>query len=388
MTTPEEVQIAARCLTKSFGGHRLFRDVTFDLRRGQVVVLRGENGSGKTTLLNILTGNLAPDSGELRLSIGDSRERFRWPLRWWQGLDPLGHFTPERVAGAGVGRVWQDIRLFGTFTVLDNVTIAAPNRLGENPLSALARPFATRARERENRSRAQKHLSDLGLGDRLGSSCDRLSLGQMKRAAIARVMQAGARVVMLDEPLAGLDGPGQAEVLGHLRALADGGRLALIIVEHVLNLEKVLALATDVWTLAGGRVEVQRPEEVAAELAAQRAARPSPLTRLTGRISRGEPAATPSLVVEDLTVRRGHRKVLDRFSLRLDRGRLRSLAYPNGWGKTTLLDAVAGLAPIEGGRILLDGVDEFVGGDIHTKIDHLESASFEHRGNQVLADVV
>lgn len=348
-----EVQIAARGLSKSFGGHRLLRDITIDLRRGQVVVLRGENGSGKTTLLNILTGNLAPDSGELELSIGSVRDRFRWPLRWWQRLDPLGHFTPERVARAGLGRVWQDIRLFGTFTVEDNVTIASANRLGEHPLTAVARYRAVRARERKNLERARQRLTKLGLGERLSSSCDRLSLGQMKRAAIARVVQAGARVILLDEPLAGLDEPGQAEVLRHLRRLAASGELAIVIVEHLFNLEKMLALATDVWTLAGGRIELERPEQVTAELAAQPSCRPDPLTVLGGQgdAERG----TPRLEVQDLVVKRGLRRVFDGFSLRLTGGGPTLLSYPNGWGKTTLLDAIAGLAPIVSGRILLDG---------------------------------
>ncbi len=173
------IVLSARGLCKAFGGQVVLRDVSFDLKPGEVVLLRGENGSGKTTLLNILTGNLEPDAGELHLSVNSAQEVFRWPRRWWQNLSPFDHFTPERIAWEGVGRVWQDIRLFSTMTVLDNVALATSKQVGENPIMALLRLGRDNKEELYTQEQAGKWLNGLGLGERLNSSCDKISLGQM-----------------------------------------------------------------------------------------------------------------------------------------------------------------------------------------------------------------
>src|SRR5206468_1936734 len=103
---------------------------------GEVVLIRGDNGSGKTTALNILTGNLAPDAGTVHFFTNGHEEVIRFPRRWWEDLNPFNHFTPEWVARKGrVGREWQDIRLFNSQNLCDNVAVAAPEHPGENPLS-------------------------------------------------------------------------------------------------------------------------------------------------------------------------------------------------------------------------------------------------------------
>ncbi len=349
--------IAARGIRKSFGGTQVFHDVCVDLRPGQVVVLRGENGSGKTTLLNILTGNLSPDAGELEVSVNAARDQFRWPLSWWRRLNPFSHFTPERVACAGVGRVWQDIRLFGTFSVLDNVTVASRNRAGEHPQTVLLQMGKATMQEAANQALARERLERLGLGAKLASSCDKLSLGQMKRAAIARAVQTGARVIMLDEPLAGLDGNGRKDVLDTIRELGESGHHTVVIIEHVFNLPRVLTLATHVWTLKDGVVQIESPSAVADEIRAGNGRLLSPFEQ-AGDIPSGTDHGHAALEALDLGVRRGYRRVFERFSLRTrGGGHLESLAYPNGWGKTTLFDAIAGMIPMEKGRILLGGRD-------------------------------
>ena len=128
-----DVVLSVRGLRKAFGGQVVLDDISLDLRQGEVVLLKGENGSGKTTLLNILTGNLEPDRGELHVHINGSRERFSWPRPWWKELNPFDHFTPERLAWEGVGRVWQDIRLFPAMSTLENVMVSSPKQRGENP---------------------------------------------------------------------------------------------------------------------------------------------------------------------------------------------------------------------------------------------------------------
>ena len=89
--------LSVKGLKKSFGGQVILDDISLDLKRGEVVLLRGENGSGKTTLVNILTGNLEPDKGELHLNINGNKELFSFPRRWWKEVNPFDHFTPERL---------------------------------------------------------------------------------------------------------------------------------------------------------------------------------------------------------------------------------------------------------------------------------------------------
>ena len=135
----DDAVLSVNSLRKSFGGQVVLDDISFELRQGEVVLLLGENGSGKTTLLNILTGNLEPDRGEIHISLNGTNEVFGWPRRWWQNINPFDHFTPERIAWEGIGRVWQDIRLFPTMTVLDNVSLAYQSQSEENPVIALLR---------------------------------------------------------------------------------------------------------------------------------------------------------------------------------------------------------------------------------------------------------
>lgn len=385
-----DVILSANNLVKAFGGQIVLDDISFNIKKGEVVLLRGENGSGKTTLVNILTGNLEPDRGELHININGGREEFTWPRRWWKEINPLDHFTPERLAWEGVGRVWQDIRLFPTMTALENVVVASPEQSGENPALAL---FSKKAK-RENRQNAKtssEWLSMLGLGDRLDSSCDKISLGQMKRVAIARAIQAGAKILFLDEPLSGLDKEGISEVMGYLETLAKENSITLVIVEHVFNIPTILKLANTVWTLSEGKLIVNKADEIIddkakdgnqlhnllrqiagengkihteklpneAKLTIARISSPLegegqslPRTRFGGE---GDNNTQSVLEVKDIVIKRGIRTVINRLSLELKKGHLYILEAPNGWGKSSLLDVIAGIHPLESGKIILKG---------------------------------
>jgi len=368
------VVLSANGLTKAFGGNIVLDNIAFDLKKGEVVLLRGENGSGKTTLLNVLTGNLEPDSGEIHLSINGAREVFRWPRRWWQDLNPFDHFTPERIAWEGVGRVWQDIRLFPTMTALDNVALASAEQAGENPIKALMRLGRADKEETRSLEEAGGWLKNLGLENRLDSSCDKISLGQMKRVAIARAVQAGAKILFLDEPLSGLDARGVEEVMEYLQNLVYTNGLTIVIVEHVFNIPKVLDLATTIWTLTYGHLTVESKEKAKKHLdvktdsglhnwlkevaGSEGAIENHELlhgARLATVIPEGTKDAPAALEVRDLVVKRGYRTVLDGLSLTLCKGQLALLEAPNGWGKSSLMDAIAGVHPIQSGEVILNG---------------------------------
>jgi ABC-type branched-subunit amino acid transport system ATPase component len=374
--------MSSRNLCKSFGGNQVLKSVDFDLHEGEVVLLRGDNGSGKTTLLNILTGNLEPEAGLVRLDADGSAENFDFPRAWWRDLNPFDHFTPERVANEAAGRTWQDIRLFSTQTLADNIAVATPRQAGESPFRAIFQRRRVRLAEGTNRSESVKLLSGLGLGQRADSSADKISLGQTKRVAIARAVRAGARILFLDEPLAGLDSKGIEEVMALLTDLARNEKVTLVIIEHVFNIPRVLDLAHTVWSLRDGCITSETPEKVRDEMREAagdgvmhllRSIADAPTEqeiRLFGgavltRLQRGDTKnLTAVLEIKDLVVRRGSRLVIGEESadgsviglnLALYAGDLAILQAPNGWGKTTLLEALCGLIPIERGEIRFQG---------------------------------
>lgn len=375
--------MSAQCLTKAFGGQQILNSVDLKLNEGEVVLLRGENGSGKTTLLNILTGNLEPDSGEIFYSADATPRSFRFPRQWWRKLNPFDHFTPESVAQEGIIRTWQDVRLFGTRSLLDNIAIAEPGQLGENPLKALVLPGRSNREEKTIAAKAEKLLADLGLQGRESSLADKISLGQSKRVAIARAIAAGTKILFLDEPLAGLDRRGVTDVLDLLEALVRTHSVTMVIVEHVFNQFHLQHLITTDWLLTGGKLLVSHPKSEVLDnptnttrpsWTAMLATRDSeivdetlPRGAMLTRIRRSDSFSSTSsalLEIKDLVVKRGERTVLglDKdgeptgLNLSLYEGETVILQAPNGWGKSTLLAAIAGLIPIAKGEIRLDGV--------------------------------
>jgi len=369
-------------IAKAFGGQPVLTGVDLELHEGQVVLLQGPNGSGKTTLLNILTGHLVPDAGRIDLFTNGCREVFHFPRHWWQDLNPLDRFLPERLASKGVGRSWQDTRLFNSLKLLDNIAVAKQQHPGEKPFNLFFHPGRVLAMERQLQAVCGERLVQLGLGGRDSSSGDKVSLGQAKRVAIARAVEAGARILFLDEPLAGLDAPGIADVVALLRDLVDQHRVTLVIIEHVGSIVHVQQLADTVWDLDGGKlttrpnhcIETMTKHSLASQWRIDRLFHEFKLVRSEvlprgARLDvyRKNGAANSELIleVENLVIRRNRRPVIGwgrtgdgamlGLNLTLRSGDLAVLQAPNGWGKTTLMDCLAGLLPANTGKIKMRG---------------------------------
>lgn len=360
------VVLRARGLRKSFGGHRVLDGIDVELRRGQVVLLDGANGSGKTTLINILTGNLEPDAGEIFYQANGHSKSFRFPAPMGQRINLFHPFTPDGVARLGFGRSWQDGRLFGSMNLRDNIAVACSDPRATNPIRALFSSSNSTSGEAE----AAAVLSRLGMGDRASSSGDMISLGQSKRIAIARAVAGGAKVLFLDEPLAGLDRAGIQEVLGMLRELVEQHQLTLVIVEHAFNQTHLRDLVTDHWHLEDGELTINAtnlsqqeststPEwfqilsNAADEIITESLPRGAKLTRF--RIL-GRYKPEPVLEVKDLVIRRGNHKIIGQesgFSLTINEGEIAVLQAPNGWGKSTLFSAAVGAIKDFDGEISL-----------------------------------
>jgi ABC-type branched-subunit amino acid transport system ATPase component len=205
-------------LSKRFGGIHAVRGVSFDVRKGAATSLIGPNGAGKTTIFNLITNSLRADTGSVL----------------FEGREMIG-LTPSRVARRGISRTFQDLRLFGTMTVLETVMASFPDQLGENPTALVLRPRAVRKQERELRERARQILDRVGLGGREDRIASTLSYAEQKLLIISRSIAMRADVWLLDEPASGLDGDTLIQFAKLLRGLVEDGQTVLI-VEHNLRL--------------------------------------------------------------------------------------------------------------------------------------------------------
>jgi ABC-type branched-subunit amino acid transport system ATPase component len=376
-----DVLLRVMNLHKSFGGHKVLDGISLEIREGDVILLQGNNGSGKTTLLNILTGCLEPDSGVIEYSVNVQPETFEFPRKWWQETNPLDRFLPERVVQEGICRTWQDARLFSSQDLVDNVIVAKAQQKGENPIKALMCLFAVRKEEMSNRTSADALIATLGLNHIKSESGDRVSFGHAKKIALVRTIETGARILLLDEPLAGLDDAGARDIVRSLRNWVHEKDLTLVIVEHAFNIPLIMSLATTVWTLDRGQIVPSMTQgQKAGDLAdsnflellknvapEQWQVRDIPL--YGGAVLRkayliANPPGPTVIEVEDLVVHRGRRVIVGRqvdgervegisFDVRL--GELACLYGPNGWGKTTLLEAISGVLIPTRGTIKLNG---------------------------------
>lgn len=230
-------------LTKHFGGLPALSGVSLAAERGQVTALIGPNGAGKSTLINCLTGVLAADAGSIRL---DGQE--------------LRGLPSHRIARMGIARTFQNLRLFPALSVLENVLCGLSGQAGDSLVEAFLRTPALRHRERRLMLTAMGALDTFGLADRAGQPAGDLSYGDRKRLDLARAFVSAPRLVLLDEPVAGLN-PDETERVGSLIRQIRRTGVALILVEHDMDL--VMSVSDRVVVLDGGRrIAEGTPEDV------------------------------------------------------------------------------------------------------------------------------
>lgn len=388
MAATTETLLAFSGLHKAFAGLHLLGGASAQVRAGEVVLLEGGNGAGKTTLLNILGGAVAPDAGEIIFGSGSGNTRFRYPEAAWRQVLAWPVLRPETVARHGIGRVWQDVRLFESLNLRDNLSVADPWQPGETLLANLWRPTAVRRHEDALQQRMGEVLTALGLGGRADTLARHISFGQAKRVAMARALAARGRLLLLDEPLAGLDDEGRARLVADLRQHVRDRALALVIVEHASNRAPLLPLVTTQWRLEQGHLHVSNTTA-----AAQSTHASDPFNDLLDRLNAGYPpryrreillpggatlqvfgyreaAGSPSLAVRGLRIRRGEQQMVAggeqgaALDFALYNGETAVLRAPNGWGKTSLLEALAGVIAPACGEMRLDTAQTSPGADI------------------------
>lgn len=225
-------------LTKHFGGTVALDDVTVEFLPGSITSLIGSNGAGKSTLFNVIAGLVAPDSGEVYLGNGDK-------LR-------LNGLPTHVIAQHGVGMLFQDVRVFRKLTALENVAVGAHHQSGEHPFAAIFRRQACATREQVVLKQSHQWLDFVGLADKAHLWAENLSYGQQKLVALARLLAAEARVLLLDEPTAGIYPSKIDQLLGLIQKLADDHNRTVIMIEH--NRDVVAQVSDRVYQMDRGEI--------------------------------------------------------------------------------------------------------------------------------------
>jgi ABC-type branched-subunit amino acid transport system ATPase component len=208
----------ARGVSKSFAGVRAVVDASLAIEPASITALIGPNGAGKSTLFNCISGFHRPDDGRIELA--------------GQRIDRR---PPHLIVRAGLGRTFQTARALTRMTVLDNVRLAAPAHPGENLLSLVGRRRAVRRREQEVTAQAYELLRLVRLDGHTDALSGTLSGGQRKLLDLARILMASPRLILLDEPMAGVNPAVREELLAHVLELRASREIAFLIVEHDLG---------------------------------------------------------------------------------------------------------------------------------------------------------
>jgi ABC-type branched-subunit amino acid transport system ATPase component len=214
-------------LTKAFGGLTAIDDLSFEVHEGEILSVIGPNGAGKTTLFNLITGMGEPDSGEIVVG----------------GEDLVG-LRPNEIVERGIARTFQNVRLFPLMTVRENVLVGMHTRTSAGPIRAILRTPGFRREEREAREKAEETLGFFGsrlVGFRFDQPAFVLSYANRRRLEIARAMASEPKLLLLDEPTAGMNPTETQELTELIAKLRDERGLTICVIEHDLRVVRRLS---------------------------------------------------------------------------------------------------------------------------------------------------
>jgi branched-chain amino acid transport system ATP-binding protein len=238
-TTPSDgggrdVLLDARNVSKIFGGLVAVDDVTFSVPRKGIVSIIGPNGAGKTTFFNMLTGLYKPSAGKIT----------------FDGANITG-IRPDKITSAGMARTFQNIRLFGTMTATENVMLGQHARMKAGLFGSIFRPPGIRREESEVREKAREMLGFVGLQERTyDDMAISLSYGDQRRVEIARALSSGPKLLLLDEPTAGMNPNESARLTDFMRRLRDELDLTILLIEH--DMKVVMDVSEEITVLDHG----------------------------------------------------------------------------------------------------------------------------------------
>ena len=230
-------------LNKSFGGIMALTDVSFQVNRGTITALIGPNGAGKTTLLNVISGIYLASAGEIL----------------FEGSNISG-ILPHQVTYLGITRTFQNLQVFQNMTALENVMVGFHSRTSSEFVACLARTLKVRREEKEVREKALEMLHFVNLAGREDQPGSSLPCGDQKRLELARALVSRPKMILLDEPVSGLNTSETEEMAGLMLKLKESG-ITIVLVEHDMNL--VMRVSDMIVVLNYGEKLAQgRPAEI------------------------------------------------------------------------------------------------------------------------------
>jgi len=233
-TKKRKIILETKCLHKHFDGTKAVNGVSLAIEEGSIVSLIGPNGAGKTTLFNVVTGFLSADAGKVV----------------FDGIHMISKMAPYNIARLGIGRTFQDLRLIRRLTAMENVCLALPNQKGDKVIGAL---FGRRNREeKRRRAEAMNWLGYIGIGEEANTLAEELSYGQQKLLTVACCLALGSRLLLLDEPVAGVNPALAEKILELLLRLRNEEAKTILVVEH--NMDAVMKVSDRVVAMDEGQI--------------------------------------------------------------------------------------------------------------------------------------
>ena len=249
MSAQDNLLVATR-VRKEFGGLLASDDIDFTIPRGAIVALIGPNGAGKTTFFNQLTGVYKPTSGSI---VFDGTE--------------VIHMPPHAITALGIGRTFQNIRLFSQMSALENVLVGMHCRLRSGILGAVLRTRRVKREEAEARDRARELLVYCGLPRRHSDRAGNLPYGDQRRLEVARALGTDPKLLLLDEPTAGMNPQESADFTAFVRRVRDEKGLTVLLIEHDMKVvmgvsERITVLEYGAKIAEGSPADIQADERV------------------------------------------------------------------------------------------------------------------------------
>lgn len=238
--------LEAKHITKQFGGLVAVNDVTLTVEQGSIVSVIGPNGAGKTTFFNILTGIYRPDKGTI---LFDGK--------------PLVNLRPDQITARRITRTFQNIRLFNNMTVLENVLVGMHTLLHAPLWNIILRSASMRREEKQAEAKAREMLQFVNLDEKRDELAKNLPYGDQRRLEIARAIASEPKMVLLDEPTAGMNPQETAEATTLIRRLRDDLGVTVVLIEH--DMRVVMSISERISVLDyGTKIAEGRPEEIRA----------------------------------------------------------------------------------------------------------------------------
>jgi branched-chain amino acid transport system ATP-binding protein len=228
-----DLALSAENITVEFGGLVAVNSVSFDIPTGGIVSLIGPNGAGKTTFFNVLTGLYKPTSGKVMFGDQDITAR-----------------PPHKIAAGGLARTFQNIRLFGLMTAEENVMVAMHSHLRAGILATIFRTPGQRREEREARDEARNLLNFVGIGKWAGEYARNLSYGDQRRLEVARALALKPKVLLLDEPTAGMNPQETRTFIDFVYRVRDEKTVSVLLIEHDMSV--VMSVSERITVLEQG----------------------------------------------------------------------------------------------------------------------------------------